>query len=342
MPRRKLDPEQLVPCIPSQTFLLLLDIVEELGVRPERLCAGLACSVEDMRRGEEISYRQAWRMIRRALQLVGRADLGLEFGIRQNSSHFGLPGLAMSAASTLGDAIEICMNFPGRAGGVISPTLEQGDDHVTLIIDSNIHDISILPFVVEEFFASGVTVVRQLVGDGFHPSLLEVTYPEPAYSARYKEIFRCPVHFGGARNCARIEHSDLSLPIRTQSPELAAQRLLYLELEAANRALPPSPTVAVEQLLLRASHSKLSIDEVAGALQVSVRTLRRRLREDGSSFRALCNRIRADTAQRLLREQGMTVRAVARRLGFSDERTFRRAFKRWLGQVPGKIRPAAS
>lgn len=323
-------------------FLLLVDLAEELGVPPQRLCAGLACSVEDMRRGREISNRQAWRMIRRALQLTGRADLGLELGIRENLSHFGLPGLAMSAASTLGEALEICLSYPKESGGVISPSLEKGDDHVSLIINSNIPDDSILPFVMEEFFASGLTVVRQLIGASFHLHSLELAYPEPAHAARYRQIFGCPVRFASARNCARIERWILSLPIVTHSPELIAQRMQYLELQAQGRTLPPRLTMAVEQLLLRSGNERLSIDQVGRALQVSVRTLRRRLREDGSSFRALCDRIRAETAQRLLREQGMTVAAVAQRLGFSDACTFRRAFKRWLGQVPGKIRQATS
>jgi AraC-like DNA-binding protein len=119
---------------------------------------------------------------------------------------------------------------------------------------------------------------------------------------------------------------------------MAAQLGALLEQRAQAKALPPSPTVAVEQFLLRSGNARLSIDQVAGALQLSVRTLRRRLSEDGSSFRALCEQVRVETARRLLREEGMTVAAAAEQLGFSDARAFRRAFKRWLGQVPGKMR----
>jgi AraC-like DNA-binding protein len=49
-----------------------------------------------------------------------------------------------------------------------------------------------------------------------------------------------------------------------------------------------------------------------------------------------------EIAQRLLRDQGMTVASAAEQLGFSDARAFRRAFKRWMGQVPGKMRRAAT
>ena len=319
-------------------FVLLIDLAEELGVAPGRLCGGLGCSVEDLRCGEEISNRQAWRMIRRALQLTGRADLGLELGVRQNLGHFGLPGLAMSAARTVGEAAEICMRYPKQRGGISSASLEYSGDHAALIATSNFHDDSVLPFVMEELFASGLTIARILGGDRFHLDTLELAYPEPAYAARYRQIFECPIHFGRARNRALMKPACLSLPIATHSDAIVAQTVLLLEQQAEGRMLQARPSVAVEQLLLRSGHTKLSIDQVAGALQVSARTLRRRLREEDSSFRALCERIRMQTAQRLLCEQGMTVTAVAKRLGFGDARTFRRAFKRWLGQVPGKIR----
>jgi AraC-like DNA-binding protein len=74
------------------------------------------------------------------------------------------------------------------------------------------------------------------------------------------------------------------------------------------------------------------------ALDVSPRTLRRRLSEAGTSFHALSERLLAEQAQHLLREQGLTVAEAGRRLGFSDARAFRRAFKRWLGEVPGAMR----
>jgi AraC-like DNA-binding protein len=342
VPRPKVDAEQFALTIAPQVFALLLDLVEELGVTPQRLCAGLGCSAADLRRGQEISNRQAWRMIRRALQLTGRADLGLELGIRQNLSHFGPPGLAMRCARTLGEAAAICLRYLKQSGGISSACGEYDSGLVSVIVHPNLRDESILPFLVEECFASGLTIARLLVGDRFRLHTLELAYPEPVYAARYREIFDCPVHFSRARNRIRIERRFLSLPVATHSPVLVAQQVRHLEQQARGKTLPPRTTAAVEQLLLRSGKVTLSLEQIAGALQVSVRTLRRRLREDGSSFRALCERIRVESAQHLLQEQGMTVAAAAKRLGYSDARAFRRAYKRWLGQVPGITRRAAS
>lgn len=339
MPRPRLEADQFAPGIAPQVFVLLIELAQEFGVTPQRLCKALGCDLAGLRRGQEISTRQAWRLIRRALHLTGRADLGLEVGTRQDLSHFGLPGLAMSAARTMKDAAEIGMRYPKQAGGISSGRLEQGRDHVALIVECNLQDDTVLPFVVEEYFASGLKISQLLVGSRFRVHSLELAYPKPAYAARYRDIFQCPVHFGCTRNRALIAHDYLSWPIATHSVTTLTRQLRQLEQSARRKALTARPTeTAVEQVLLRSGNTRISIDEVAGTLQLSVRTLRRRLQEDGASFRALCERIRVETAQRLLREPGMTVTAVAKQVGFSDARTFRRAFKRWLGHVPGKIR----
>jgi AraC-like DNA-binding protein len=288
-----------------------------------------------LRRGEQISKRQAWRMIRRALRLTGRAGLGLEVGIRENLSHLGLAGLALGAARTLSDAIDLGQRYQNQVGGISSFSMEYGEDSVALTVESNLHDRSVLPFVIEENFASALALARLLIGDRFQVHMLEVAYPKPAYADRYRQIFGCPVHFGCTRHRAQFDRRWLDAPIATQSAVMAAQLGTLLEQKARTKALPPRSTVAVERLLLRSGNARLSIDQVANALQISVRTLRRRLSEDGSSFRALSERIRVAIAQRLLRERGMTVAAAAERLGFSDTRGFRRAFKRWLGKVPG-------
>ena len=118
-------------------------------------------------------------MIRRALRLTGRADLGLELGIRENLSHFGLPGIAMSAARTLHEAAGIALRYQDQTGGISRMSLEYGEDHVAVVVDSNLHDKSLLPFVIEEFFASSLALLRLLVGEHYNHFELPETLGNP-------------------------------------------------------------------------------------------------------------------------------------------------------------------
>ena len=82
------------------------------------------------------------------------------------------------------------------------------------------------------------------------------------------------------------------------------------------------------------------IEEVAAALGVSERSLRRQLGEEGSSFRALVDDVRYVKARQLLGEGRLPVEAIAQQLGYSEAAAFIHAFKRWAGQSPTAYREA--
>jgi AraC-like DNA-binding protein len=78
--------------------------------------------------------------------------------------------------------------------------------------------------------------------------------------------------------------------------------------------------------------------EVARRLHMSGRTLQRRLREDGTSHRALVDELRRDLAMRYLGEREIGIAEVAFLLGFSEASAFHRAFRRWSGTTPSAYR----
>ncbi len=80
------------------------------------------------------------------------------------------------------------------------------------------------------------------------------------------------------------------------------------------------------------------MEEVARLLSVSTRSLRRRLRSEGSSFAAIVEQATADAARRMLEDRAASIREIAYRLGFSEPSAFHRAFKRWTGTTPSAWR----
>ncbi len=80
---------------------------------------------------------------------------------------------------------------------------------------------------------------------------------------------------------------------------------------------------------------------MARLMNTSPRTLKRRLQEEGTTFRALLAQARGAMAETLLGDAGLSLADVAERLGFSDLSSFSQAFKRWYGVPPGAYRSAA-
>jgi AraC-like DNA-binding protein len=344
MPRRKLEVRQFVPEITPYTLVALMALVATYGIEPELLCEGMPFSGDDLTRGTLVSNRQAWRMIRRALRLTARADLGLALGQWEKLSDLGLTGIATSVQRTFGDAVALALLDQNQNGSLVIQEfdLSSDADFAILVARPRIADASLQPFLVEELFASALMVARGLLGADFAVSAIEFAYPPPAYVDRYHTVFDCPMAFNCAQNRVFIERRWLATALPGASPVMAAELATLIQRRASAVAEPADIAVTVEALLAREDRLAFSITKTAQVLDMSVRTLRRRLDEAGTSFRALSDRSRARVAMELLQSQKLTVAAVGQRLGFSDARAFRRAFKRWQGQVPGALRQDAS
>ncbi len=79
-------------------------------------------------------------------------------------------------------------------------------------------------------------------------------------------------------------------------------------------------------------------DMMAGAFNLSGRTLRRKLADAGTSYQKLVDGFRSEYAVRCLQETKMTTDDIAETLGFSDAANFRHAFKKWVGISPAAYR----
>ncbi|MEM8541103.1 MAG: helix-turn-helix domain-containing protein, partial [Pseudomonadota bacterium] len=77
---------------------------------------------------------------------------------------------------------------------------------------------------------------------------------------------------------------------------------------------------------------------VAAAANMSVRTAQRIASENGTTLQELIDKVREQRATELLRDNRNDIGSIAFLLGYSDERAFRRAFRRWTGQTPSDFR----
>lgn len=338
MSRKKIDERQFVPEIRAYSMAALMQFLPEFGVNPQRACMDLGFTPEELLHGAQISQRQAWSLIRRSLRLTGRADLGLETGRRQNLSHFGMVGLAMMAEPDLHQALTLAMRYYLQSGPLVGLDYEIGETFGIVSIVTPIRDATVQPFLVEEMVSSALALLKILLGPAFSFHAVEVSYKAPSHAARYQEVLGCPVRFACKKNHILINRDWFSVPLPGQSPIMAAQLREVLEQHARDRDPVRGTTAAIENLLNRTGDASMTIGQAAEALNLSVRTLARRLTDANTSFSELRDRMCAGVARKLLYEERLTVAAAAERLGYSDARSFRRAFIRWFGESPGAFR----
>jgi AraC-like DNA-binding protein len=327
--------------IKGQVVAFLIARAGELGVPTDPWFAGLR-----LRRAQfdgavppPLSQREACEIVRRALRALPGEGHGLLLGERQGIGHFGVLGLAMMTAADFGAALRIGIEYAPITGAMMDLAMDDTvSDGVAVLARMREYGPDIEPFLCEELFASSLMLCRGLLGPGFRPLRLELRYPRPAYAEAYARTFGCDIHFGQPWNRVVIERSWLGFPMPVHN-SLSAQQVLAL-CRAQMPALPAgnATAAAVERLLRARLADGPRLREVAAELHLTERTLRRHLHAAGTSFQALHDRLRSESAQALLRDPRMDIASVGLAIGFRDPREFRRAFRRWTGTTPRELR----
>ncbi|WP_028006554.1 AraC family transcriptional regulator [Solimonas flava] len=335
------DPRYSASVIPPYVLTFLIDLAGQRGWDPAPWFAGLGIAPQQCYEPDaRVSFRQASTVIRRALAATGEPSLGLQVGLRETLSSCGVLGLALMSAPTLGEVLAVAARYHGVTGSFMDLRVEPGASQVALVASERFAEPDLLPFFCEELFLCCQQVAKALIGTGYQPLCMEFTYPRPAYAALYEAAFDCPVRFGAKANRAVFDAAALHARPATANAAVHASALNLCS-QQSGQAGAVDHVTALEFWLRERLGSGVRIGDAARALNVSERTLRRRLADAGWNFRALHNHLRAEHAEALLRSSARPVAGIGAELGFSDGREFRRAFKRWTGRAPNAARRAS-
>ncbi|CAL9485481.1 putative HTH-type transcriptional regulator [Nocardiopsis dassonvillei] len=173
------------------------------------------------------------------------------------------------------------------------------------------------------------------------PLRVSFAHPAPAdHSALVRAFGTADLEFDAGVNELVLRAEDARAPLPSGDPRLAALLRDHAGmLLSAAHPLPGWMDLFRAALDAELDRGAPALDAVAGRLAVGPRTLQRRLGEHGTTWRAEVDRARHGRARRLL-SSGLTAESVAARLGFSDDRALRKAFRRWSGHTPAQERRA--
>ncbi|MDB4993595.1 MAG: oruR2 [Myxococcaceae bacterium] len=190
----------------------------------------------------------------------------------------------------------------------------------------------------DAFFALLVERFRNISGRPIRPR--EVSFAHPPHAQRdLAAFFRCPVHFMRARSELVFASSDLELPVRAAKPQLATLLDRYAAELLAR--LPATGTYAdhvrrvVEQVI---GCGAPTLEAISRELRASPRTVQRRLSDAGTTHTRVVDDVRRQLAVRYLESPRLSITEIAFLLGYEDDSSFRRAFKKWTGKSPTQTR----
>jgi len=179
-----------------------------------------------------------------------------------------------------------------------------------------------------------------LIGQPIDVTSAACAGPAPEFIAPVRHFFSCPVTYEQPVNSVTFNARHLKAELVRDEEELAAFLKLapyYMVIEPQASTL--SITQRIRHILGDDFRQELpSFEKLTRLLNMSARTLRRRLEKEGTSFQRIKDNARRDVAISMLSRDGLTVSEVAEQVGFSDPSAFHRSFKKWTGQSPGSYR----
>jgi AraC-like DNA-binding protein len=326
------------------TARLLTRLGIERGVPAATCLRGTGLRPDDLERPEQhLTAEQELTIVSNLLDALGDPPgLGLEAGARYHPTTLGMLGFAVISRPTLRDAVEFAMRYADLSITHIPVTLRDEGGLFSLLLDASPVPVRLRRFLVERDLAAAAHVAQSEALGGLRPRRVRFGFPPPPGGLRrYEEVFGLQPEFDAPEHGLAFDSALLDRPL-PQADAFAARMAEEECRRLVEQRLPRAGLAGqVRRVLLGRPQAPPSLDEVAGMLRLSPRTLRRRLAEEGASYRNLLGEIRGKLAQELLRDGRLTVEEVAQRLGYAETSSFTHAFRRWTGQAPRAHRKAA-
>lgn len=244
-----------------------------------------------------------------------------------------------SNAPTIGGAVAKVSDYFPLINGLVRLPYAVGNCDVAVALDAPSRPSAITRPYAEYTLAAVFLRTRVATKQRYALMRVEFSHPRPADISEHERIFECPVSFGAARCQMIIARTVWDTPRTDSDPTLFA--VLDTHARMLLDRLPSGPDIVgrVREALeteLRAGDPRL--ESIARRLAMSPRTLQRRLRNERVLFNDVLDAMRFRAAKSYLAQQDIAGAEVAYLLGFAEQSSFNRAFKRWSGQTPTEYR----
>lgn len=327
----------------------LLEYAEQQGYDVAPLLAAVGVSKSELNQMESFPAESFGKLYQRMMWLAQDESFGMLTGGKMPHGTFRMMCHCLISAQTLGQAINRCISFYEICKGpTIKPRLDiEGKSAVFRFEALDSLPESTLKKVVSN---ESPTVIRTslsiwhhfmswMIGRRLPLEQVCFSFAEQPNRRDYELLFRGELEFNAAENCFRFPAELLDSPVVQTEKTLRSflQTAPYQLIVMVNG--DDSISAQIRTLFGRDFSRPLpAIEQTAEALNMSVRTLRRYLVREGTSYQQLKDESRRDAAVDFLNCPELSIQEVAELVGFEEASPFIRAFRKWTDQTPGEYR----
>lgn len=267
--------------------------------------------------------------------------IGMRIGSAMRATDLGPLGHAMAAAPTVGRALELLATYLYVFAQDNEVRVDIGQDRAVITYRLTDRFVHLHRQDTDLATCSIARLVRDLSGQRLDPERVELEQAEPGHAAALAAHFRAPVHYEAAFNRLHYKRDVLRAPVVTADPNLCEALGFFLAERLRLRDQDETVSGRVYHLLATSLRSGgITIDRIAGRLGMSRRTLQRHLTDEGLEFGAMLASVRRNVAETYLHRGDYSLTDIALMLGYSELSAFSRAYRRWTGEAPQRVRHA--
>ncbi|MBM7059264.1 AraC family transcriptional regulator [Pseudomonas sp. UL073] len=331
------------PRQPARRSATSVQLLVQLGVdhslSAERCLAGTGLNGQTLADPDaEVGSEQELQLIRNLVGALGHLPgLGVQAGMRYHLNTYGIWGFALLSSPSFRSAASIGLRFVDLTYAFTRIYLEERDGQALLFLDDSALPGDLRRFIVERDAAAIMNIHRDLTNRPLALDRASFRLGAPDDSAAYDDWFGVAPEFEAATNCLVFPSRVLDLPLPGADPQVVRHCEDQCQKLLTKRRVRTGLAGRIRNRLLAKPAYLASMESLAGELNTTSRTLRRRLEEQGTSFRQLQDEVREVLAEELL-ATGLSLEEIAARLGYGEASNFSHAFKRWKGVSPQHYR----
>jgi AraC-like DNA-binding protein len=316
----------------------LFSLVESLGFDPDPIFRKSGLNPQDFQDPDHrMPYLSSSRLLRNCVEVTGSDQIGFLLGLRSNPSHLGLTGFLIRAAPNVEVALQALVENLSLHEETASVKLNIGSEYSSLSYAIHVPGVSAIEQIYDLSAVMMYHIMRLFCGTDWVASTVKLVRREPKNLTPYLRFFRSALFFNSTE-CA-ITFNNYCL----KSESSISDSFLYKYLKEEARQLHSLKSrEIIEELpyVLRTGlmTGKFSATDIAGVFRLRERTLHRRLRDSGTTFRQELDLARKLVSEQLLGSTSLPVCDVANALGYADTSGFIRAFQRWSNTSPSSWR----
>lgn len=322
---------------PALGLLIFAQALDELGLDSRLPLQAANLSREALETpGATIRREQEVAFIETALSHNERRDLGFRVGLRYHYGVFGVWGLALICSENLQQAMMVAQEFIELTHSFAGLSMSVTGETAIIEVCAEYPQGPVRDFVLERDLIITLTVAAEAAGRRMPLRGLYMPIPRPEHGHELERLVDCNVYWDSDKCCAIMPLAALRQPL----PQANAITWSACVRQCRDLVTQQQGGQSFEQQVKAAiadTHFS-GIQAVCERLNIAERTLRRRLQNDGQTFRGLQQTLRLQLAEQYLADAGITLEQIADRLGYSESANFSHAFKRWSGQTPGEFR----